>query len=339
MKILHLLASPVFSGPAEGVHALALAQRELGHEVAVAIDRKRLQTTSEEPSLPYFEASGLLDGHGLELSVKSSVLAMIADARKLGRVEADVVHCHFSHDHAVAALGRPKGSRLVRSIHAPRSLRWSMPPADALTLPMPQLGSKAGKTPHLVMPALVAPGFAPSKDLLGLRKALGLEGAPVIGMVSTFQPSRRHDVGIDAFALLRRERPEARLVLVGDGQLEAVLRARVISLGLSNAVTFAGYQKGSDFIRWLQAFDEVWVLGLGNDFSARAAAQARTCGARVLGVDEGALGPLSDVVVKPEPEDVARASLRDGRRSVELPSREEIARRVLDLYAKAGRTR
>ena len=41
MRILHLLASPFFSGPAENVALLALAQARLGHEVRVAVDRKR----------------------------------------------------------------------------------------------------------------------------------------------------------------------------------------------------------------------------------------------------------------------------------------------------------
>ena len=52
MKILHLLASPFFSGPAELVTQLALAQRALGHEVSIAVDRKRTTTTSEELIVP-----------------------------------------------------------------------------------------------------------------------------------------------------------------------------------------------------------------------------------------------------------------------------------------------
>ena len=53
MKILHLLASPVWSGPAEPVALLAAAQRALGHDVRVAIDRKRLLVSSEELALPH----------------------------------------------------------------------------------------------------------------------------------------------------------------------------------------------------------------------------------------------------------------------------------------------
>ena len=71
MKILHLLASPTFSGPAENVLGLALAQRELGHEVSVAVDRKRTVVTSEELFVPKLESAGLLDRGGFDLIPES----------------------------------------------------------------------------------------------------------------------------------------------------------------------------------------------------------------------------------------------------------------------------
>ena len=135
MRILHTLASPVWSGPAEAVAELALAQRVAGHEVTVAVDRKRHFTRSEEPSLPYFEELGLLDEGGLELSVKSHLPQLWRDVRAMRRHAVDVVHCHFSHDHMICALGRPAGASLVRSIHAPRSLNWATPSPDAFTVP------------------------------------------------------------------------------------------------------------------------------------------------------------------------------------------------------------
>jgi glycosyltransferase involved in cell wall biosynthesis len=142
-------------------------------------------------------------------------------------------------------------------------------------------------------------------------------------------------VGIAAFARVRERVPSARLVLVGDGELEPRIRAQVAELGLSGAVTFAGYQKGEDFTRWLQALDEVWVLGLGNDHSGRAAAQARACGVRVLAVEEGGLGVLADAPVEPSPESVAAAAFGVERQDVALPPNGEIARRVLALYEGA----
>lgn len=205
MRILHLLASPFFSGPAENVALLALAQREAGHEVTVAVDRRRKDVPSEEPAVPRFQELGLLDEGGLELSVKSPPWRMWSDLRQLRKRDVDVVHSHFSHDHLLARWGWPRGAVLVRSLHAPRSLRASMPAADAYTVPasalLPRLREK-GRTAQ-VLPALVDVRFRPAEDRQALRRELGLTGAPLLGMVSTFQPSRRHAVGVDAFALYR----------------------------------------------------------------------------------------------------------------------------------------
>lgn len=339
MRILHLLASPFWSGPAELVAYLALAQRALGHKVTVAVDRKRDRTPAEELAVPRLQAVGLLDGGGLELSVKSAPWAMLADAARLRRREVDVVHSHFSHDHYVAALGRPRGARLVRSIHAARSLRGALPRADAYTAPSSELLVRLirlRKPVAMVLPPLVAPELKPAVDRETLRRELGLSGGPLVGMVSTFQASRRHEVGVAAFARVRERVPSARLVLVGDGALEPAVRGQVEALGLSPHVIFAGYQRGPDFMRWLQALDEVWVLGLGNDFSGRAAAQARACGVRVVAVEEGGLPALADALVEPTPEAVAASALGPERREVALPSNEEIARAVLALYERAA---
>ncbi|NTX16692.1 glycosyltransferase [Myxococcus sp. CA051A] len=342
MRILHLLASPFFSGPAENVALLALAQREAGHEVTVAVDRRRKEMPAEEPAVPRLRALGLLDDEGLELSVKSPPWRVWSDLRRLRARRVDVVHSHFSHDHFLARWGRPQGAVLVRSLHAPRSIRSSLPAADAYTVPasslLPRLLER-GRTAR-VLPALVDPRFRPESDREASRRELGLKGAPLVGMVSTFQPSRRHAVGVEAFALYREQRPDARFVLVGDGALLEATRSQVASLGLTDAVVFTGYQQGEDFARWLRALDEVWLLGLGNDWSARAAAQARACGVRVVAVEEGALPELADArVVEPTPEAVVAASLSGQRAPVAHPTNASIAADVLALYAQVASTR
>lgn len=335
MRILHLLASPVWSGPAEPVALLAEAQRALGHDVKIAIDRKRGSVASEELLLPQLQERGLLDEGGLELSVKSNPVAMLKDIRNLMQRQVDVVHTHFTHDHTLARVGRPKGARLVRSIHAPRSLRFMTPGCDAFTVPYDALLSRVGKRPTIVLPALVSGDFKVPEDRGALKAKLGLPDKPAIGILSTFQESRRHDLGIDAFTKLRERRPDAHLVLTSNGVNEAQVRARVLSVGLKDAVTFAGYVRNEEFPRWVQALDEVWILGLGNDFSARVAAQARACGARVVAVDEGALSRYADVLVKPEADALAAAALGAERRNVPIAPVAEIAAQVLKLYEKA----
>ncbi len=354
MKILHLLSSPVFSGPAENVALLALEQRRLGHEVTVAVDRKRAGSTSEEPAAARLAALELLDEGGLELSVKSTPVAVWTDLRLLHRREVDVLHAHFTHDHFLARLSRPRHAVIVRSVHAPRSIRRTLPAADGFTVPFESERQRLGKRRSIVLPALVGPEFRVPGDRAALRARLGLEGAPLVGMASTFQPSRRHDVALEAFALLVAAQPAARLVLVGDGALEPRLRARAEALGISTAVTFTGYQQGERFAEHLQALDQLWVLGLGNDFSGRVAAQARACGARVVAAAIGGLPTLADALVKAEPRELLEGALsllhppttgpsgspREGVHhlapSGRPPTNEEIAARVLALYAEAG---
>lgn len=336
MKVLHLLASPYFSGPAESLSQLALAQRALGHDVSIAVDRKRHETAAEELSVPRLQTLGLLADVGLELSVKSSPLAVARDIKTLRSLAVDVIHCHFSHDHLLARWGRPKSTTLVRSIHAPRSVRRLMPIADAWTVPYEALKRPFMGDRVIVLPPLVSPAFVPPVSRIEVRRRLELPDVPLIGMVSTFQPSRRHDVGVSAFEELVKRRPEAHLVLVGDGELVGAVQALVKGKGLSARVHFVGYQRGEAFVRWLQALDEVWVLGLGNDFSARAAAQARSVGVRVVGVAEGALPTFADVVVPPRATLIAEAALTAERRPVALERPEALAARVLELYGPRG---
>jgi glycosyltransferase involved in cell wall biosynthesis len=340
MRILHLLASPFWSGPAENVALLALAQRQAGHEVAVAVDRRRTKVEAEEPAVPRFDAMGLLDAGGLELSVKSPPWSVWRDLRRLRQRQLDVVHAHFTHDHLLARWARPPGAVLIRSVHAPRSLRASLPRADAYTVPAATDVSRLVGRRVQVLPPLVDPRFRPAANREPLRAELGLTGSPLIGMVSTFQVSRRHSLGVAAFAQLLRTRSRARLVLVGDGALAEPVRQQVREAGLEERVTFAGYQQGDAFVRWLQALDEVWLLGLGNDWSGRAAAQARACGVRVVAVAEGALPALADVRVEQlTPEAVVAASLSQERARVELLSNQRIAEDVLALYAQARGTK
>ena len=47
-------------------------------------------------------------------------------------------------------------------------------------------------------------------------------------------------------ALLRRQQPEARLVILGDGELRDALEARARALGLADRVVFAGFRRDLD---------------------------------------------------------------------------------------------
>src|SRR5439155_16555112 len=73
------------------------------------------------------------------------------------------------------------------------------------------------------------------------RASLGIPpDEPVVVCVARFAPIKDHPTLVRGFAHTLRRVPRARLLLVGGGEGEAMLRALVQDLGLTERVTFAG---------------------------------------------------------------------------------------------------
>ncbi len=65
----------------------------------------------------------------------------------------------------------------------------------------------------------------------------------VIGHVGRFYPQKNHDFLIDVFNEVHKQRPIAKLLLLGDGPLQDNIRQKVEALGIADSVIFAGLQK------------------------------------------------------------------------------------------------
>ncbi|WP_454934243.1 glycosyltransferase family 1 protein [Actinomyces oris] len=76
-----------------------------------------------------------------------------------------------------------------------------------------------------------------------VRSRLGLGEAPVVGHVGRFNEQKNHRFLIDVCTELFRARPEARLMLIGDGPLRPDIEAVVTERGLSDRVLFLGDRK------------------------------------------------------------------------------------------------
>lgn len=79
------------------------------------------------------------------------------------------------------------------------------------------------------------------------------EGDTVYGHVGRFMDQKNHTFLLDIFSLLKQENPKAKLLLVGKGELESVLREKVERLGLQDAVIFGGVR--TDIPQVLSAMD------------------------------------------------------------------------------------
>ena len=132
--------------------------------------------------------------------------------------------------------------------------------------------------------ARFAPGAVPAEQVAGVRHDLDGGGAPgerfLVTMVAEFGAVKRHRLALDAFTRVTDAR--AHLALVGDGPLEADIRARVARLGLSDRVTFAGYRR--DIPAVLAASDAL-LLTSEREGLNRSVLEAMASGVPVIGTD------------------------------------------------------
>lgn len=86
------------------------------------------------------------------------------------------------------------------------------------------------------------------------RDTLGIgQRTLLLGHVGRFHPTKNHTFLIDIFSELVKLHPDSKLLLVGQGDLEQMIRDKVEALGLSNRVIFAGVR--SDVNALMQAMD------------------------------------------------------------------------------------
>ncbi len=289
MRILELLSSPVWTGPAEPMASVARELVRRGHRVEVAVDSRRPGDLRQR-----LRSAGLPVRDDLVLSTRSGPVAFLSDVRRLRgrRGEIDVLHANFSHDHAIALLAwraRRQG-RVVRTVHSERSLRARFLQgvahrrSDGLVAACRAharlLRERFGVPEERVA---VVPGavdlqaFAPEGP--DLRAELAIPpGAPVAGIVSRVKPDRRHADLVDAFRQVADGIPEARLLVVGRGEGLEALRARVAWRGLARQVILAGYRTGAELAAAYRTLDVKVLLAEGNDGTCRALLEAMACG-------------------------------------------------------------
>jgi L-malate glycosyltransferase len=132
----------------------------------------------------------------------------------------------------------------------------------------------------------------------------------LFGCVARLREVKCHRDLLDGFALAAGDRPDVQLVLVGDGELEADLRAQAARLGIADRVLFLGPR--ADVERLLPLFD-AFVLTSRTEGMSNAVLEAMACGLPVIatavgGNPETIDAPNSGLLVPPHaPQQLAKA--------------------------------
>ncbi|TGA99977.1 glycosyltransferase family 1 protein [Sporolactobacillus shoreae] len=90
-----------------------------------------------------------------------------------------------------------------------------------------------------------------------IRKQLNLDNRFVIGHVGRFVRQKNHDFMIDVFQAIRSQNGQAKLMLIGDGELKPLIEEKVKRLGLEDDVLFLGNRKDIPELMWAM---DVFVL-------------------------------------------------------------------------------
>jgi len=205
------------------------------------------------------ESAGL-DVHGFSFRGDWSPTAAVGLARLVRRERPDIVHAHDPHALAAALVaGAPRvASRRVDFAVKGRASRWKYARCArviAVSGAVAAVLRRDGLPPERVR--VVYEGVPDRRPDPGGRAVLEALGVPlealVVGTVAALTDHKDHHTLLSAAVAVAARVPEARFVIVGDGERKAALQAQAAALGLQGRMVFTGFREDLD--RLIPAFD------------------------------------------------------------------------------------
>jgi teichuronic acid biosynthesis glycosyltransferase TuaC len=129
-----------------------------------------------------------------------------------------------------------------------------------------------------------------------MRAELGVAGEPLLLSVGHLIERKGHHVAIAALAELRKTRPGAHLVIIGEGEERAALTALAAQLGVTEQVRLTGSLPNTDLLKWYSAAD-VLLLCSSREGWANVLLESMACGTPVVATD---IWGTPEVVAAPE---------------------------------------
>jgi glycosyltransferase involved in cell wall biosynthesis len=259
----------------------------------------------------------------------------------LDRKEADVLHMH---GYGATTFGRLAAARrripsLLHEHANHTNTPWFQKIADKTLAPYTDLAIAVSKsTAEFVVRARQMPAERTKVVYLGVpldefsraraageiaeaRQSLGIApGTFAIGTVTRLMPSKGNEYLVAAARPVLDALPQARIFIVGEGEVQAALEAQARSLGLGDRLVFAGFQR--DVSKVLAALDMVVFPSLWEG-TPLTAFEALAAGKPIVSTDADGLKDI----------------LTDGREGVIVPRRDAdaLAAAIVALARDPGR--
>ena len=260
--VLHVLEA-LEGGTARHVTDLVRHVDSVTHHVAVP--PRRVGGVTDTLAVPAMEAAGAtvhrLDMRRMPLSPRNAA-ALVGLRRLVSRLRPDIVHGHSAIGGALARLaaadGRARRIYTANGLHPSvlamnleRGLgtltdRWiAVAPSEAAVA---EARGIASPERMVTIPNGIAlrtgdgDGGADTRRGVDIRHLLGLAGeGPLIGFVGRLVAQKAPEMVIEATALLCRQRPDVKAVMIGSGPREDAVRSLIRERGLTESVHLVPY--------------------------------------------------------------------------------------------------
>jgi glycosyltransferase involved in cell wall biosynthesis len=291
--ILHTEASLGFGGQELRIVAEARWLRDHGWDALVAT----------QPGSRLWEEARRVGVPALAVRMRSAfdVPALLALRRLIAEHQVVLVHTHSSIDSWLGGLaGRSCGRPVVRSRH----VTIAIPCRRGLVYRLAQRVITSGEAAARVVAGAGIPrerivAIPPGIDTTrfhadvrgdGVRRELGLEAAPVVGLVANIRGSKGHTVFLEAARAVLAALPSARFLIVGDGIGFDDVRRAVAALGLDHAVRMAGFRR--DIPEVMAALDVLVLPSIRSEAASQVIPQALAVGTPVIATTVGGSGEV-----------------------------------------------
>lgn len=323
MRVLHLAAGNRWTGAAAPAFAETEALRMQGVEAHYAyVGGYKLQ--EKIGHLPFAHAS-------IEKSQSPPAFYRTARALRafIREQRIDVVHAHLTHDHWLARLAAPRGVLVARTFHSRRVLRTDVVSRNLIANTdlvfvindaFRTAGAVAGRDAVFTPPPVDHRQFSPGETPVRAMYAIPAD-APLVTVIGKVSPGRGFEDALETFAAIRRELPQAKMMVIGHGPHRPFLEQLSRTLAIDDAVVWAGYHE-HDLTEHYRAANALLFTAKGSDEGHRAVLEAMACGLPALSFPiEGVTALAGDlaprvVAAAATPESLAAlavAALTDGR--------------------------
>ena len=291
--VLHTEASIGFGG--QEIRIVAEARWLLAHDWPVLV--------AGQPGSPLIVECARLGVPAIAVRMRRALdlTAVRALRRLIAERGVALVHTHSSIDSWLGGLaGRSRHRPVVRSRH----VTIAIPRRRALVYRLAHRIISSGEAAARVVasagvPAArivpIPPGidttrFHPDVSGAGVRAELGLDGAPLVGLVANIRGSKGHDLFLDAVRSVLIRVPSARFLIVGDGVGFDDVRRRIGALGLEAVVRMTGFRR--DIPEVMAALDVLVLPSIRSEAASQVIPQALAVGTPVVATDVGGSSEL-----------------------------------------------